>query len=170
MNTEEAWWQWKQCWQWWRVNRRRWDCRSIGSGKCCSSHHKHATTGRDMLLNILCLLCYRCIKGKAVPLQVCSGPESSKKLRFPDYMTTAQDGGKIVSLTHRPPLSPGNAPGTHFCKRLIRPQGDSAIGRILCQWKIPMTPAAIEPAIFWFVAQHFNHCATAVPAIGASHG
>jgi len=25
-------------------------------------------------------------------------------LRFPDFMTTAQDGGKVVSLTHRPPL------------------------------------------------------------------
>jgi hypothetical protein len=54
-------------------------------------------------------------KGKAVPLQAWSGPEGSRKLRFPDYMTTAQDGGKIVSLTHRPPLPPGNAPGTHFC-------------------------------------------------------
>jgi hypothetical protein len=53
-------------------------------------------------------------KGKAVPLQAWSGPEVSRKLRFPDYMTTAQDGGKIVSLSHRPPLPPGNAPGTHF--------------------------------------------------------
>jgi hypothetical protein len=26
------------------------------------------------------------------------------KLRFPDFMTTAQDGGKVVSLTHLPPL------------------------------------------------------------------
>jgi len=26
------------------------------------------------------------------------------KLRFPDYMTKAQDGGKVVSLTHRPLL------------------------------------------------------------------
>ena len=26
-----------------------------------------------------------------------------------------------------------------------------------------MTPAAIEPATFRFVAQHLNHCATAVP-------
>ena len=26
-----------------------------------------------------------------------------------------------------------------------------------------MTPAGIEPATFWFVAQHLNHCATAVP-------
>ena len=38
-----------------------------------------------------------------------------RKLRFPDFVTTAQDGGKVVSLTHRPPLPPGNAPGTHFC-------------------------------------------------------
>jgi hypothetical protein len=54
-------------------------------------------------------------KGKAVPLQAWSGPEGTRKLRFPDYMTTAQDGGKIVSLTHRPPLPPGSAPDTHFC-------------------------------------------------------
>jgi hypothetical protein len=50
-----------------------------------------------------------------VPLQAWSGPEGSRKLRFPDFMTTAQDGGKVVSLTHRPPVPPGNTPGTHFC-------------------------------------------------------
>ena len=54
-------------------------------------------------------------KGKSVPLQAWSGPEGSRKLRFPDFMTTAQGGGKVVSLTHRPPLPPGNTPGTHFC-------------------------------------------------------
>jgi hypothetical protein len=54
-------------------------------------------------------------KGKAVPLQAWSGPEGSGKLRFPDFVTTAQDGGKLISLTHRPPLPPGNTPGTHFC-------------------------------------------------------
>jgi len=54
-------------------------------------------------------------KGKAVPLQAWSGPKRSRKLRFPDYMTTVQDSGKVISLTHRPPLPPGNAPGTHFC-------------------------------------------------------
>jgi hypothetical protein len=54
-------------------------------------------------------------KGKAVPLQAWSGPEGSRKLRFPDYMTTAQDDGRVVSLTHWPPLPPGNTPGTHFC-------------------------------------------------------
>ena len=54
-------------------------------------------------------------KGKAVPSQVWTGPEGSRKLRFPDFVTTAQDGGKFVSLTHRPPLPPGNTPGTQFC-------------------------------------------------------
>jgi hypothetical protein len=53
-------------------------------------------------------------KGKAVPLQAWSDPEGSRKLRFPDFMTTAQDGGKVVSLTHRPFLPPGNTSGTHF--------------------------------------------------------
>ena len=54
-------------------------------------------------------------KGKTVPLQTCSGPEGSRKLRFPDFMAMAQDGGRFVSLRHRPPLPSGNAPGTHFC-------------------------------------------------------
>jgi hypothetical protein len=54
-------------------------------------------------------------KGKAVPLQAWSDPEGSTRLRFPEFMTTAQDGGKVVSLTHRPHLPPGNTPGTHFC-------------------------------------------------------
>ena len=54
-------------------------------------------------------------KVKSVPLQAWSGPEDSRKLRFPDFMTTAQGGGKVVSLTHQSPLPPGNTPGTHFC-------------------------------------------------------
>jgi len=45
-------------------------------------------------------------KGKSVPLQAWSGPEGSRKLRLPEYVTTAQDGGKVVSLKHRPPLPP----------------------------------------------------------------
>jgi hypothetical protein len=46
-------------------------------------------------------------------------------------VTTAQDGGKVISFTHRPPLPTGNVPGIHFCKRMIRPQGHSATGRIM---------------------------------------
>jgi hypothetical protein len=30
-------------------------------------------------------------------------------------------------------------------------------------------PAGIEPATFWFVAQHLNHCATAVPVTSELH-
>ena len=47
---------------------------------------------------------------KAAPFQIWSGPEGSRKLRFPDFVTTAQDGGKVVSLTHQPPLPTENAP------------------------------------------------------------
>jgi hypothetical protein len=43
------------------------------------------------------------VKGKTVPLQAWSGPEGSRKPRFPDFL--------VVSLTHLPP---GNNPGTHF--------------------------------------------------------
>ena len=46
-------------------------------------------------------------KGKALPLQAIAGPEGSRNLRFLDFLTTAQNGGRFVSLTHRPPLTPG---------------------------------------------------------------
>jgi hypothetical protein len=54
-------------------------------------------------------------KGKAVPLQASTGPEGSRNLMFLDFMTTAQEGSKVVSLALRPHLPPGNPPGTHFC-------------------------------------------------------
>jgi len=54
---------------------------------------------------MMCRDSHRCmsmtVEGKGVPLQAWSGPEGSRNLRFPDFMTTAQDGGKVVSLTHR---------------------------------------------------------------------
>jgi len=53
-------------------------------------------------------------KGKAVPLQARSFPELSMKLRFPVFMTTIQDGGKVVSFMNLPSLPPVNAPGTNF--------------------------------------------------------
>jgi len=61
------------------------------------------------------ILYYVKSKGKAVPLQAWTGPEGPRKLSFPDFVTTAQDGGKVVILTHRSPLPSGNIPGTHFC-------------------------------------------------------
>jgi len=58
---------------------------------------------------------FRVYNGKTVPSQAWSGPGASRKLRFPDYVAMAQDTVKVVSLTHRPLLPPGNSPGTHFC-------------------------------------------------------
>jgi hypothetical protein len=60
-------------------------------------------------INNITFLISLCRKGKAVPLQAWSGPESCRKLKFQDYMTTAPDGGKVVSLMHRPLLPPENA-------------------------------------------------------------
>jgi len=37
-------------------------------------------------------------KGKAVPLLAWTGPEGSRKLRFPDFVTMAQDGGRFSAL------------------------------------------------------------------------
>jgi hypothetical protein len=55
------------------------------------------------------------VKVEAVPLQAWIVPEGSRKLRFPYFMKTVQDDSKVVSLTHRPPLPPGNTPGIYFC-------------------------------------------------------
>ena len=41
------------------------------------------------------------VKDKAAPLKALSGPEGSRKLRYSDFVTTVQDGGKVVSITHR---------------------------------------------------------------------
>jgi hypothetical protein len=35
---------------------------------------------------------------------------------------SVHEDGKFVSPTQRPPLPPGNIPGTHFCSRLSQPQ------------------------------------------------
>ena len=74
----------------------------------------------------------------------------------------AQDGGKVVSFTHRPLLPQEillvllSVRGWVDPRAIVRSEG-------LCQWIIPMTPPGIEPATFQFVAHHLNHCATVVP-------
>ena len=51
----------------------------------------------------LCVLCTWI--DKAVPLQAWTGPEGSRKLRFPDFVTPAQDGGRL-SAKHTGRLYP----------------------------------------------------------------
>jgi len=44
-------------------------------------------------------------------------------------MTTAQDGGKFASLTHRPPLLTGNASGTHSANGRMKISKDTSWDR-----------------------------------------
>ena len=102
------------------------------------------------------------VKCKAVPLQAWSGPEGSRKLRFPDFMTTAQDGVKVVSLTHRPLFTPRKYSWYSFLLEAESTSGPQCDRKDFMSLKNPLTPTGIEPATFRFVAQHLNHCATTV--------
>jgi hypothetical protein len=53
-------------------------------------------------------------KGKAIPLQARTGLRVPGVLGSQISRQSAHEGGKVLSSTHRPPLHPGNIPGTHF--------------------------------------------------------
>jgi hypothetical protein len=46
------------------------------------------------------------VYGKAILLEAWKGPEGSRRMRLLDFETMAHEGRKVVSPTHRPPLSP----------------------------------------------------------------
>jgi len=64
---------------------------------------------------------------------------------------------KVVSLTHRPSLHQKMPLALISVRGWFDPQGR--------QWKIPMIPAGIEQVTLRFLAQHLNHCATAVSIV-----
>jgi hypothetical protein len=73
-------------------------------------------------------------KGKAISVQAWMGPEVSRRLRLPGFLDSRYM--KVARLSALCtghlclPCPPGDIPGTHFCYRLVRPQGRSAAGRI----------------------------------------
>jgi hypothetical protein len=62
------------------------------------------------------------------------------------FTQSAHEGGKVVSSTHRPPLTPLemflvliSLRGWVEPRAIVRPKG-------LCPWQIPITPSGIKPA------------------------
>ena len=99
------------------------------------------------------------LKVKAVPLQAQRGPEGSRKLRFPDFVTT------LVGCQPYAPaaFTPRKYSWYSFLSGAESTPGPWCDRKDFMSMKIPMTPVGIETATFRFVAQHLNHCATAVP-------
>ena len=52
---------------------------------------------------------------KSSPVTSLEWPRGFQEVMVPRLHDKAQDGGKVVTLTHWPPLPPGNTPGIHFC-------------------------------------------------------
>ena len=66
--------------------------------KHCPRTGKRRISLSYMFLSFLSGILWVKRKGKAVPLQAWTGPEGSRKLRFPDFVTTAQCGGRLSAL------------------------------------------------------------------------
>jgi hypothetical protein len=81
-------------------------------------------------------------------------------LGYQIFMT--REGGEVVSLTHRPPLSPGMflvlifTRGWVDSRAMVRSEGNTSL-------KNPVTPPGIDPGTVGLVAQRLNHYATPGP-------
>jgi hypothetical protein len=95
-------------------------------------------------------------KGKVLPVQAYGAQRVLGRLRLPDPVISALEGGRFSAIrTGR--LYPQDYPGTHF-KRLSRPRGTWNCR--MPRKKSPVTPPGIDPGTFPLVAQCFNHYVT----------
>jgi len=69
------------------------------------SRNAHGTL---TVVEIIVSLNLNVLASKAFLLQAWTGPEGSKGISI----QSTHEGGKVVSPKHRPPLPPGNIPGT----------------------------------------------------------
>jgi hypothetical protein len=92
-------------------------------------------------------------KGTAIPVQAWTGPNSSRRLRLPDFKTISTwrwwdcqpytlaaftPAGYILVLI--------SVTGWVDLRAILQPEG-------LCQWKIPVTSLGIKPMTFQLVVQ-----------------
>jgi hypothetical protein len=96
-------------------------------------------------------------KGKVFPLQAGAGPWGSGRLRLPDFLDFRHyKDGKVVTLTHRPSLTPGVSWYSFL-------EAESTPGHMVpsvASEKNHQRPLGMDPETLRLAAQCLNHYAT----------